>query len=445
MVKNLHEIRDAIHVFVRVASEERKVLDSRPFQRLRHINQLALSPFVYPGATHKRFEHSLGVMELAGRVFDVVTRDENIRDKIREALPELSDEDGKRYWRRVLRISALCHDIGHLPFSHAAEDILLPEGWSHEYLTRDLILSDEMENIWNSMTPPLRSTDIVKLAVGPTKLSNDADYQFTNWQAILAEIIVGDAFGVDRMDYLLRDSHHVGVTYGRFDHHRLIDTLRILPSSPTDSGEGKGQPELGIEHGGLQSAEALAFARYFMYSQVYFHPVRRSYDLLLGDFMKSWLPDDYYPTDTEGHLSYTDNEVWAAILKSARNSGDKCFEYSDRILNRKHFRVIYQRNPEDIKINMNAAHAIFEAAKEKFGEKNIRMDSYTQKSTGIDFPVLMNDERIASSISLSDTLNKIPVAKFEFVYCVPEIKKSAQSWCRDNGSEIIKKAVEEDI
>jgi len=70
VIKTIHEIRDPIHVFVRLDPDERKVLNSRPFQRLRHIHQLAFSYLVYPGATHRRFEHSLGVMELAGRVFD---------------------------------------------------------------------------------------------------------------------------------------------------------------------------------------------------------------------------------------------------------------------------------------------------------------------------------------------------------------------------------------
>lgn len=73
MAKTSHEIRDPIHVFIRLDSQERKVLDSRPFQRLRYIHQLALTYLLYPGATHRRFEHSLGVMELASRVFDIVT------------------------------------------------------------------------------------------------------------------------------------------------------------------------------------------------------------------------------------------------------------------------------------------------------------------------------------------------------------------------------------
>ena len=153
MAKNIHEIRDPIHVFVRLDSHEREVLNSRAFQRLRHINQLGLTYLVYPGATHKRFEHSLGVMELAGRVFDVVTKPDNLTDEIKGEIEEVSREDDRRYWRRVIRMAALCHDIGHLPFSHTGEEELLPEGWNHERLTRELILSDELKEIWEKITP----------------------------------------------------------------------------------------------------------------------------------------------------------------------------------------------------------------------------------------------------------------------------------------------------
>jgi uncharacterized protein len=128
-------------------SDERRVLDSPPLQRLRHIHQLALTYLVYPGATHRRFEHSLGVMELAGRVYDVVTADANLLGTVRELLPEVGNEDRRRYWRRVIRMAALCHDIGHLPFSHAAEHELLPAGWNHERLSRQLIEGELMAGI----------------------------------------------------------------------------------------------------------------------------------------------------------------------------------------------------------------------------------------------------------------------------------------------------------
>ncbi|MCH8109690.1 MAG: HD domain-containing protein, partial [Chloroflexi bacterium] len=141
MLKYMHEIRDPIHVFIRLDTDERKVLDSAPFQRLRHIHQLALSYLVYPGATHKRFEHSLGTMELASRVFDVITQPP-IHERIQSLIPEILRPDVRSYWRRVLRMAALCHDIGHLPFSHAAEKELHPEGWNHERLTVEIIRSD---------------------------------------------------------------------------------------------------------------------------------------------------------------------------------------------------------------------------------------------------------------------------------------------------------------
>src|SRR5713101_738298 len=118
-----HEIRDPIHVFVRLDSHEREVLNSRPFQRLRNIHQLALTYLVYPGATHRRFEHSLGVMELAGRVFDVITH-ERSRHRDVDLFP---DSETLVAWRKIVRLAALFHDLGHLPFSHAAEEQLLPD------------------------------------------------------------------------------------------------------------------------------------------------------------------------------------------------------------------------------------------------------------------------------------------------------------------------------
>jgi uncharacterized protein len=256
ILKHEHEVRDPVHVFIHFDSDERKVIDSRPLQRLRHIHQLALTYLIYPGATHKRFEHSLGVMDLASRVFDIVVKDQNVSEEVRRFLPEINQDNKLMYWRSALRMAALCHDVGHLPFSHAAEDKLLPEAWNHERLTKEIILSGEMKSIWEAMTPPLRPEDIVKLALGPRK----AGLKFSRWETILSEIIVGDAFGVDRIDYLLRDSHHAGVSYGRFDHHRLLETLRILPTPATR------EPALGVEYGGLQSAEALVIARYLIYS-----------------------------------------------------------------------------------------------------------------------------------------------------------------------------------
>lgn len=456
MTKDSHEVRDPIHVFVRLDSHERKVLNSKPFQRLRHIHQLGMTHLLYPGATHRRFEHSLGVMELAGRVFDVVTRPDKVSDMIKELLPEISRKRDLDYWRIVLRLAALCHDLGHLPFSHVAEKELLPPGWDHEKLTRQIIYDKEMLGTWERMTPPLRPEHIVKLAIGPKKAR---DMPFSDWEAILAEIIVGDAFGVDRMDYLIRDSHHIGVAYGRFDHYRLIDTLRILPAAPTDDseepsagkekesnayGEPAGpqrsasqEPHLGVEEGGLQSAEALLLARYFMYSQVYFHPIRRIYDVHLKDFLRLWLNGGRFPTQVIEHLNLTDNEVTAAYLKAARDPNQPGHDPARRLSQREHFKILYQRHPDDMRINPDSGSAIFEAAKEEFGSGNVRHDRYSEKGSVAEFPVFTKDTRVVSSTSISEVLGNLPLASFDYVFIEPSLEKRALKWLDDRRIEII--------
>lgn len=380
---------------------------------------------VYPGASHKRFEHSLGVMELASRVFDTVTDPDNVTDRMKNLLEPLRHPDQLAYWRRVLRMAALCHDIGHLPFSHAAEEDLLPNGWDHERLTQELISGDELKEIWEAITPPLRHQDIVKLAVGPKGTSGS---ELSDWEAILAEIIVGDAFGVDRMDYLLRDSHHVGVAYGRFDHYRLIDTLRILPSPEVGEGNGSSEPMLGMDEGGIQSAEALMLARYFMYSQVYFHHIRRIYDTHLKDFLKDWLSNGVYSTNVDDHLDRTDSEIITALWKAAFDGRSAGHAHARRIVRREHFRRVYERNPDDIKVNPEAGQAIFRALGAQFGDEVVRHDRYSQKSRTRNFPVKMRDDRIVSSLAMSETLSRIPVLSIDNVYVDASRAEDARGW-----------------
>jgi hypothetical protein len=379
-------------------------------------------------------------MELAGRVFDIITRQENIRhDSVRNLVP---DEDELHYWRRVLRMAALCHDVGHLPFSHAAEKELLPDKWDHERLTMEILRSQEMKEIWQNMTPPLRGEDIVKLAVGPDKMEahvkaghvTEKDATYSDWEAILAEVIVGDSFGVDRMDYLLRDSHHVGVPYGRFDHYRLIDTLRILPAEHL---EGSQEPMLGAEEGGLHCAEALLLARYFMYIQVYFHPVRRIYDIHLKDFLRKWLPEGRFSTDVGQHYAMTDHEVSGGFLLAAKDTTKPESAEARRIVGREHYRLLYQRNPKDLEVNPEAAAQVFAAACEKFGSEAVRRDSYRQKGGSPDFPVLSKDGRIVSSLAMSMTLKVLPVVAIDFVFIDPTMRKDADTWLQKERSVII--------
>lgn len=440
MPKPFHEIRDPIHVFIHLDSFEKRVLDSLPFQRLRHITQLALTYLLYPGATHKRFEHSLGVMELAARVFDVVTNPVNTTERVRELLPELQYPDALSYWKRVLRMAALCHDIGHLPFSHAAEEKLLPSGWSHERLSREFIESNEMSSIWDAMAPPLKPEHIVKLALGAGKAK---DLSFSPWEAILSEIIVGDAFGVDRIDYLLRDSHHTGVAYGKFDHYRLIDELRILPTF-TESTE----TALGIKEGGIYSAEALALARYYMFSQVYYHPIRLIYDRHLQDFLCAWLADGTLPgegvfsVDLNDHLRMTDNEVNSAMRTAAADPQCAGHEPARRIMTHNHYKVLYSRNPEDAKANSDPGAAIAKAAEQEFGSEAVRYSHPKLKNVAKDFPVQARDNRIEPAIAISELLSNLKPASIDYVFVRPDLEPKAKKWLNEHRADILTAARE---
>jgi hypothetical protein len=389
-----------------------------------------MTSLIYPAATHKRFEHSLGVMELAGRVFDVVTHSASLSDEVKRTIPEITQLHLLSYWRRVLRMAALCHDVGHLPFSHAAEKELLPTGWDHEKLTREIICSPLMSEIWNSITPPLRSEDVEKLAVGPRKAT---DLRFSTWETILSEIIVGDSFGVDRMDYLLRDSYHTGVPYGRFDHFRLIDTLRILPPA----SESDGVPSLGVEEGGLQSAEALLLGRYYMYSQVYFHPIRRIYDIHLKDFLAAWLDGGKFPIGVEQHLQLTDNEVYAALYQAARDSSRLGHNSAIRIAQHDHYKLLYQRHPDDVAVNSNSGEVIFKAASEKYGESNLRRDKYSQKGEVTRFPVQSKDGRIVQADQMSTVLKNLPLVSIDFIYIMPDLVNQASEWIKKERKTLI--------
>ena len=428
--KVFHEIRDPIHGFITLDSPERTVLDSVPVQRLRHIHQLAMEYLVYPGASHKRFEHALGVMELAGKVYDVITRPDLVNDRVRNLVPEITNEDLRRYWRRVLRMAALCHDIGHLPFSHAAEDELLPQDFKHEHMTAALIKSTAMDKVWESLVPPLTPDHVLKLAVGKRYLP---DVHFSNWEELLSEVIVGNAFGVDRMDYLLRDSLHIGVQYGRFDHLRLIESLRILTTTDYSDDPMTPPATLGLEQGGIQSAEALSLARYSMFSQVYLHPVRRAYDIHLKDFLREWLPEGEFTTNPLDFLDVSDIEVLEAIRNEAKNGSDSAM----RIANRQHFKVAYYRNPRDQRLNVEASEYVSQALAQEFGQENVKLDKYDPPGSVIDFPVLEPDLRIVSSTGVSDLLQRIPTAGVGFVFVESSIRLQAQEFVREKRESIL--------
>jgi hypothetical protein len=392
---------------------------------------MGMTYLIYPGGVHKRFEHSLGVIGFASWIFDVISNKENLKDVQRNLDDNLLYEDKKIYWRRVLRMAALCHDVGHFPFSHSAESIL--EG-NHEKLSR-LVIEEKLKNEWMSITPHLRVEDIIKIAFGPKKIK---DKEFNDFEILLSEIITGEVFGADRIDYLIRDSYHTGVGYGMFDYHRLIDTMRLF-SEKIENNSSFGI-KLGVEEGGFHSAESLLLARYFMFTQLYYHPVRMAYDILLEDFTRTWLISNNKLKDLDYYLEIDDNDINHFIKDIYKDRDHPSYEYSMRIIERKHFRVLYQRYPSDIEKNPNSVKIIYENAKNEFGDEFVKYATPKGKKSdnpiSLDFPVRTRENRIENALYLSEIT--IPEPWVEYVLVAPEIKDNAKKWLDSTKDSIIR-------
>lgn len=232
-------VRIPPEIDVPLTDRVRAIIDSSEFRRLAHVSQLGLVSLVYPAAIHTRFEHSLGVYRLALLFLRQLSYDSRFSAAISPADAEL------------LVVAALLHDLGHWPFCHPIEDIRLPSVPTHELFANSFLLEGEIADVlredWR-----IHPRDVVALLNGKPR---DARGK------ILCSLLSGP-IDVDKMDYLARDSLHAGVPYGRnFDQSRLIGSLCL-----NAAGDG-----LAITEKGKTAAEMLVFARYVMFSEVYWH------------------------------------------------------------------------------------------------------------------------------------------------------------------------------
>lgn len=306
----MYQFRDPIHGFIDVSEEELNIINSAPFQRLRYIHQLATTYLVYHGAEHTRFGHSLGVMHLTSRVFDSIT----------QKVPNLFSNDDfenacKTAWyRQLLRLIGLTHDLGHAPFSHASEE-LFTSGKEHEDFTKSILLETEIADCINIIGAKFKAQygefyDITPELVWMIYEGKDV----TNDQFILPDFLFLKGFmdgelDCDKMDYLLRDSLYCGVTYGTYDLDRFVSTLTAYKQDRT--------LQLAIERGGVQALEEFVLARYFMFIQVYFHKTRRYLDKALVKSLKALLPNGKYPDNIQDYLKWDDSRVLHLIAESA--------------------------------------------------------------------------------------------------------------------------------
>lgn len=327
------EIRCAVHGFIPFNEWERDIINHSAFQRLRRIRQLAWTDQVYPGAMHTRFEHSLGVMHIASQLFDAVCK---------RSMPLLISnqnyqEEGLKRDRVIVRLAALLHDTGHAPFSHAGEELFPVDPVSKKALKHEAysaaIIRTVMKDViddhpYNEQNYEITADQIAGLLEGSVKAGR---------RVLWRELIDGQ-MDADRMDYLLRDSLHTGVDYGKYDWRRLLNTIQAI-EIPHGEGESPQGLRIGVAKGGVHAAEALVLARYYMFTQVYFHKTRVAYDHHIRHALKEMLPEQSFPLPTpEGLKHYL---RWDDLRVLGELADGKGRDHGRRLSGRDHFREVY--------------------------------------------------------------------------------------------------------
>ena len=238
MGKKSQKIRDVVYGFVVLDEQESEIIDHPVFQRLRRIRQLSMTDMVYPGATHTRFEHSIGVMQMASDMYDGIIISSG--EKLKQAY-SLSDSELSRT-RKIIRLAALLHDVGHSPFSHSGEDLMpvLPET-HHRYVKGSAKRYDHEEYsiaIIKEVFGEIIERHNLYLNLGikvdeVTSLLGDRNASVDGF-SLLWRPLLSSQLDADRADYLLRDSLHLGVSYGIYDRNRLVSSL-VLGQTETDA------------------------------------------------------------------------------------------------------------------------------------------------------------------------------------------------------------------
>jgi len=314
-------VRCPIHGFIKYSANERRIINHPIFQRLRMIRQLALTEFVYPGATHTRFAHSLGVMEVASQAFDSLTAKQG--DRLESIFGAVAGFEGVALAkaRQILRLAALLHDVGHIAFSHAAEHSL-HKGMGHEALSEKIITDGEL---LGGLLTEMYGEDVPSLVASLISKSGPVP-QFK----VLQDIVSGQ-MDADRTDYLLRDSHYCGVDYGRFDYRRLIDSLDLI--------EEEGVLSIALKREGIHVFEALILARYQMSVQVYYHRLRRVYDKYLEWYFEN-LPEGL-PQSVDDLIGLNDFDMFGRIHVDSADPALPQYQWAERIANRRHHREVF--------------------------------------------------------------------------------------------------------
>ena len=321
MANKLKIINDPVHGFIKIPYEIIfDIMEHRCFQRLRRISQTGLLSLIFPGATHTRFHHAIGAMHLMFNALEIL--------KQKGVKISMEEEKGAM-------LAVLLHDVGHGPFSHALENILM-DNWHHEKLS--LLLMEQLNEEFSG-----------ELTIAIQMFQGKYHRKFFNQ-------LISSQLDVDRLDYLKRDSFYTGVSEGNINTQRILSTLNVLDD------------ELVLDEKGIYSIEHYLVARMFMYWQVYYHKAAVLAENLLIKIMNraKTLVSQNVKVEASENLKYflyresstqateeditrfmelDDTDVLQAI-KSWKNHDDFVLSYLCKtVINRKFPKIIYSSTP----------------------------------------------------------------------------------------------------
>ncbi len=401
----MKSFRDPVHNLIVFQNEDQVVIDlinTKEVQRLRRIRQLGLGNIAYPGAEHSRFVHSLGVAHLMRRFLDALREghDQQMNDLQRD----LQD------YRTLALSSALLHDIGHGPFSHALESVTKVR---HEQFTVGILRSPttEVHQVLEGVQTGLseRVASVIERTFDPSR-------------ALVK--LLSSQLDMDRVDYLLRDALMTGAGYGTFDVEWLLHAMRI--------GEVDGEPEVGLDlKKGQSIAEDYIMCRYYMYLHVYFHRTTRAAEVMVEkllqrarevqaflpgfDALNALLKGRLQPTDEQSlslYLQLDDGIIWTAMHLWSQHEDRILRDFSMRLLHRKIFQGI------DVESEQQGFDLIQKMEQRAMAE-GISPDYYVIDDTAASHAY--HDPYITSAGSLSaDAFTPVPQGASESIYLFDE-------------------------
>ncbi len=320
----MDRINDAVHKIINIYPIESKIINTPFFQRLRGIKQLSMAYYVYPTSIHNRFDHSIGVMYLADKIFTTI-RKKAKKWRIKKSLSPS--------YLKNLRMAALLHDLGHFPFSHTlefSEDDEIPDDLpnyfidKHEAFSEYIIRNSFIKNILND--DKNYNIDLICGLINGKSTDNLILSNLINWE-----------LDADRLDYLLRDSLFTGVSYGVIDYNYLIENFEIYDDQ---------DPHIVINEKAARSIEHILNARYSLFDRVYTHEKIEYYEHILKNLSIFYFDDlipEYLKNETDFNkilndkcsidfLEFNDSYIFNKLyrkFKELRHTSDLSCEFQN--------------------------------------------------------------------------------------------------------------------